>query len=59
MENREVVDVFYMPFEEIVEIWEEMDCLRDEYIINTIKPIYSNDEVSLYRTVKRYEEIYK
>ena len=59
MENREVVDVFYMPFEEIVEIWEEMDCLRDEYIINTIKPIYSNDEVSLYRTVKRYEEKYK
>ncbi len=59
MENGEVVDVFYMPFEEIVEIWEEMDCLRDEYIINTIKPIYSNDEVSLYRTVKRYEEKYK
>ena len=59
MENGEVVDVFYMPFEEIVEIWEEMDCLRDEYVIDTIKPIYSNDEGSLYRMVKRYEEKYK
>ena len=57
-EDCEVVDIFYKSFEEMVKIWEEADFLRDDYVINTIKPLYYKDETLLYRTVKRYEEKY-